>query len=591
MAWRRRSSRSTRRSSRSRRGNAADGEVQVRSVHETYAEELAGSRPRCRDVAARDTAGREIGVLVRDNAHAADVFDALTAAGVPVEIVGLNGLLRLPEVAEVVATLHPARRRHRQRRAAHTAAPGRAGRSARATSRCSGGARASWPGRGPRPRPRRRVWTRSSPAPSPAPTPPMSSRSSTRSRTRGTCRTPGGARAVRAARDRAARLRGMVGEPLLDLVRRIIDTCGIDVELASSVSEAARARRDNLDLFVKAVAEFQAVDGDVSLGGAARLARGRGRLGQRPRRRHPDRGRLGQAADRPPGQGPGVGRRSSWSGVCDTRVPATPGPRAVADLGVDPARRRCAVTADDLPQLLTPRQGRARAACRADTRRTRRPRSCRLGYVAFTRAAHRLSCRRTSGRPAARRSGRRSTRATVREAAEAWGEPVAAGSRRRSGRRRTRYAAGPVEYRGRSPSSTAEARRRLAAAELVRDGRSRRGRRRRPDATRTSPRSPTGTPSSSGCSPRRGTEPASVEMRSCPAACRRPRCCGCGTTRTAFARELARPMPRPPSRGDGSARSSTPGSRRASASSRCSTPTTCPGAPTSASTTTPTSTR
>ncbi len=31
------------------------------------------------------------------------------------------------------------------------------------------------------------------------------------------------------------------------------------------MSEAARARRDNLDLFVKAVAEFQSVDGDVTL--------------------------------------------------------------------------------------------------------------------------------------------------------------------------------------------------------------------------------------------------------------------------------------------------------------------------------------
>ena len=51
------------------------------------------------------TPWREIGVLVRDNAHAADVFDTLTARGVPVEIVGLTGLLRLPEVREVLATL------------------------------------------------------------------------------------------------------------------------------------------------------------------------------------------------------------------------------------------------------------------------------------------------------------------------------------------------------------------------------------------------------------------------------------------------------------------------------------------------------
>ena len=54
--------------------------------------------------------GADIGVLTRDNAHAAEVFDALTEAGVPVEIVGLSGLLRLPEVAEVVAVLHLLRR-------------------------------------------------------------------------------------------------------------------------------------------------------------------------------------------------------------------------------------------------------------------------------------------------------------------------------------------------------------------------------------------------------------------------------------------------------------------------------------------------
>src|SRR3546814_13144339 len=50
-------------------------------------------------------AWREIGVLTLDNRHAADVFDVLSSHGIPVEIVGLNGLLRLPEVAEVVATL------------------------------------------------------------------------------------------------------------------------------------------------------------------------------------------------------------------------------------------------------------------------------------------------------------------------------------------------------------------------------------------------------------------------------------------------------------------------------------------------------
>ena len=66
-------------------------------------------------------------------------------------------------------------------------------------------------------------------------------------------------------------LRSYAGEPILDVVRRIVDTTGIDIELASAVSPAAAARRDNVDLFLKAVAEFQAIDGDVTLPAAARL--------------------------------------------------------------------------------------------------------------------------------------------------------------------------------------------------------------------------------------------------------------------------------------------------------------------------------
>ena len=44
-------------------------------------------------------------VLVRRNADAAPMADALAARGVPVEVVGLAGLLAVPEVADVVAML------------------------------------------------------------------------------------------------------------------------------------------------------------------------------------------------------------------------------------------------------------------------------------------------------------------------------------------------------------------------------------------------------------------------------------------------------------------------------------------------------
>jgi DNA helicase-2/ATP-dependent DNA helicase PcrA len=53
------------------------------------------------DGAAAPTAA----VLVRRNADAAPMADALTARGVPVEVVGLAGLLSVPEVADLVAML------------------------------------------------------------------------------------------------------------------------------------------------------------------------------------------------------------------------------------------------------------------------------------------------------------------------------------------------------------------------------------------------------------------------------------------------------------------------------------------------------
>src|SRR6476620_4076073 len=83
---------------------AGPGEVRA-AVHETWDLELAALGDQVQACHEGGTAWKEIGVLTRDNTHAAAVFDALTDREVPVEIVGLKGLLRLPEVGEVVATL------------------------------------------------------------------------------------------------------------------------------------------------------------------------------------------------------------------------------------------------------------------------------------------------------------------------------------------------------------------------------------------------------------------------------------------------------------------------------------------------------
>jgi DNA helicase-2/ATP-dependent DNA helicase PcrA len=243
---------------------AAPGDVTA-LVHEHSTDELAwlAARVQAAHAAMSEPLWSEIGVLVRDNAHAADVFDVLSRSDVPVEIVGLNGLLRLPEVAEVVATLRllsdlTANDALLTLLAGPRWAIGprdlallgrRAGEIAGARGRDRPEDVVAELGQAVEGHDPTEIPSLSDALDDPGP---HGYSDSARERFGLLC-------------DELRYLRGHVGEPLLDLVRRIIDTCGIDVELAAAVSAAASARRDNLDLFVKAVAEFEAVDGDVSL--------------------------------------------------------------------------------------------------------------------------------------------------------------------------------------------------------------------------------------------------------------------------------------------------------------------------------------
>ncbi len=74
-------------------------------LFETYAQEVNWV---CDSIAAEIKGGRppsDIAVLVRVRSDFPAYHDALVAKGVPVEVVGLGGLLSLPEVAELVAML------------------------------------------------------------------------------------------------------------------------------------------------------------------------------------------------------------------------------------------------------------------------------------------------------------------------------------------------------------------------------------------------------------------------------------------------------------------------------------------------------
>ena len=77
-----------------------------------------------------------------------------------------------------------------------------------------------------------------------------------------------------AARERFGRLaaelaylRRHVDEPVLDLARRVIATLGLDIELLANPEFARTSRRDQLGAFLDAVAAYVDVDGEASLTG------------------------------------------------------------------------------------------------------------------------------------------------------------------------------------------------------------------------------------------------------------------------------------------------------------------------------------
>jgi DNA helicase-2/ATP-dependent DNA helicase PcrA len=447
---------------------AAPGSVTV-GVHETADDELAALVEAVRS-AHRDSWAK-IGVLTRDNATGAHVFDALTSAGIPVEIVGLSGLLRLPEVAEIVATLH----------LMHDVTANAALLTLLSGPRWAIGPRdlrllgeraqeiAGQRGRAPEAADIGMQLVQIADGVDPAELPALDDALTDPGEAPDYPYSPEARERFGLLATELRVLRTHVGEPLLDVVRRIIDTAGTDVELASAVSPAATARRDNLDLFVKAVADFQAVDGDVTL--PALLAYLTAEDDQ------------GNGLDiATPTEADSVklltvhrSKGLEWDsvflvGICEGRFPSGQGRRLwTSSPAVLPAPLRG--DAHDLPQLAGFDKA-ALDAYRAATRDHEATEELRLGYVAFTRAAHHLCVTSHLWSPRATPFGPSPYQGVIRDQLADWGEPVEPGP----GGWLEKPAKGtPNPYDGVDQSRPwppegpgAEALLRLAAAEVVR---------------------------------------------------------------------------------------------------------------------------
>jgi len=250
------------------RDSAPPGRIRL-ALHDTVVDEIDWVADQVRwlpDELATDDGQpipwSDVAVLVRDRQEIAELSAALRGRGIPVEVVGLSGLLVQPEVSDVVATLRAvsdltanaavlrlltgprwrigvrdlALLGKRAQQLAQAARHERDGLDESLDAAVSGV----------------------------DPTEILSLSEALAD--------PGDLAYSDAARQRFASLaveltmlRRHAGEPLVELTRRVIDTIGLDVELAALPGPQAEQARDNLALLVETVADFVAREPRASL--------------------------------------------------------------------------------------------------------------------------------------------------------------------------------------------------------------------------------------------------------------------------------------------------------------------------------------
>ncbi|MCW2616493.1 MAG: UvrD/REP helicase [Frankiales bacterium] len=235
----------------------------VVALHTSWVEECAWVAQQIRTAVDAGTPARECAVLVRARSDFADLYAALTAAELPVEVVGLGGLLSLPEVADVLAVLEvlddptanaPLVRLLTGPRwrlgVRDLAVLGRRAREVLRADSHDGSAgdvdalEAAVAGVDPcdvvalsdaLDRPGHEGWSVEA------------------------------LQRVTALNAELRLLRSSRDEPLLDLVHRVVEVTGLDVELAASPEAVQARRRESLSAFLDVVADFTDLDGETSL--------------------------------------------------------------------------------------------------------------------------------------------------------------------------------------------------------------------------------------------------------------------------------------------------------------------------------------
>jgi DNA helicase-2/ATP-dependent DNA helicase PcrA len=249
---------------------------QVRAAtFETWPEEISWIGDQIAGLRASGEVSRwaDVAVLTRRNADIAPLYAELTARNVPVEIVGLGGLLYLPEIMDITATLRLIddvtanpdliRLLTGPRWQIGPRDLALLGRRARELARAAPEPRddpADEPGRSS-------VLTSLERAVAEVdPTEVVSLLDALDSPREATYSPQARGRFARLSAE-LAWLRRHSDEPVLDLTRRVITTIGLDVELMATPEFARTFRRDQVGAFLDAIAAYVDVDGDASLAG------------------------------------------------------------------------------------------------------------------------------------------------------------------------------------------------------------------------------------------------------------------------------------------------------------------------------------
>jgi DNA helicase-2/ATP-dependent DNA helicase PcrA len=232
----------------------------VVALHPTVVDEAAWLADEIATLLSAGTRPAEVGVLARTRSMFPLLHAALVDRGVPVEVVGLGGLLEMPEVADVVATLHAVadplanaavirlltgpRWRIGPR---DLAALGR--RAARLT----------------RAEDERSVDPLAAAAAGTDPVEVTSLVDALDSLGDGAAYSAEALERLVAFRDELRALRAVADRPVVDVVAEVVTRTGLDVEIEAAPVDVAAARAANLAAFADHAASFTAVDGGSDL--------------------------------------------------------------------------------------------------------------------------------------------------------------------------------------------------------------------------------------------------------------------------------------------------------------------------------------